>query len=109
VSDHPLGNICVVLYEPQDWINIAAVVRAMKNMGVPLLRLVRPVEYDPTEIERVAHDTRDVVARIRHFDTLDAALADCSSPRRRRDRSLSSWAARITGSRTMPSTARVSS
>jgi tRNA/rRNA methyltransferase/tRNA (cytidine32/uridine32-2'-O)-methyltransferase len=35
------------------------------------------VEYDPTRIERVAHDTRDVVAATRHFDTLDEALADC--------------------------------
>jgi len=70
-------NACVVLYEPQDPINVAAVVRAMKNMGVLDLRLVRPVEYDASRIELVAHDTRDVVQRIRHFDTLDAALAGC--------------------------------
>lgn len=67
----------MVLDEPQDPVNIAAVVRAMKNMGVHQLRLVRPAEYDPTRVERVAHDTRDIVARIRHFDALDDALADC--------------------------------
>ncbi len=77
MSDHSLANVCVVLHEPQDPVNIAAVVRAMKNMGVHALRLVRPVPYDPTRIEQVAHDTREVVARIRHFDSLDAALADC--------------------------------
>jgi TrmH family RNA methyltransferase len=72
-----LDNVCVVLYESQDPINIGLVVRAMKNMGVSQLRLVRPCDYDPNRIEQVAHQTRDVVARIRHFDTLDGALADC--------------------------------
>lgn len=73
---HP--NICVVLFEPQDPVNIAAVVRAMKNMGVGHLRLVNPVEYDASRIEGVAHDTREVVARIRHFRTLDDAIHDCA-------------------------------
>jgi TrmH family RNA methyltransferase len=72
-----LERVTIVLYEPQDPVNIAATVRAMKNMGVGDLRLVRPVAYDATRIEGIAHDTVDVVARIRHFDTLDAALADC--------------------------------
>ena len=72
-----LSNVCVVLYEPQDPINIAAVVRAMKNMGMADLRLVRPVDYDITRIELVAHDTRDVAQRIRHFTTLEEALSDC--------------------------------
>lgn len=77
MPDSLLDNICVVLDEPRDPVNIAAAVRAMKNMGVHNLRLVRPVEYDPSRVERVAHDTRDIVARIRHFDTLADALADC--------------------------------
>lgn len=72
-----LHGVVVVLYESQDQINIGAVVRAMKNMGVRDLRLVRPCSYDQTRIEQVAHDTRDVVDRIRHFDSLDEALADC--------------------------------
>lgn len=75
VAFHP--NIRVVLFEPQDPVNIAAVVRAMKNMGVGHLCLVNPVAYDATRIEGVAHDTREVVARIRHFAALDDALADC--------------------------------
>jgi len=58
-------------------VNIAGVVRAMKNMGVQALSLVRPVEYDPSIIERIAHDTRDLVAGIQHFDQIDDALARC--------------------------------
>lgn len=77
MSDSLLSSVVVVLYESQDQINIGAVVRAMKNMGVANLRLVRPCPYDLTRIEQVAHDTRDVAERIRHFDTLDDALADC--------------------------------
>ena len=72
-----LDHVCVVLVEPQDPVNIAAVVRAMKNMGVRQLRLVNPVEYDPSRVERVAHDTRDIVSAVRHFSSLDDAIADC--------------------------------
>lgn len=77
MAETRLDNSCIVLFEPQDPVNIAAVVRAMKNMGVHALRLVNPVEYDPTRIEGVAHGTRDIVSAIRHFATLDEALADC--------------------------------
>lgn len=74
-----LSRVRVVLLEPQDPVNIAAVVRAMKNMGLSELRLVRPVDYDVTRIELVAHDTRDIAERIVHFDTLDEAISDCVS------------------------------
>lgn len=77
MSDSLLTAVTVVLYESQDPINIGAVIRAMKNMGVWDLRLIRPCHYDPNRIEQIAHDTRDVVERIRHFDTVDEALADC--------------------------------
>lgn len=72
-----LDQVRVVLYEPQKPVNIAATVRAMKNMGVGLLRLVRPVAYETNYIEMIAHNTRDIVARIEHHDTVDSALADC--------------------------------
>jgi TrmH family RNA methyltransferase len=77
VPESPLDAVRVVLHEPQDPVNIAAVVRAMKNMGVRALRLVRPASFDETQIERVAHHTRDVAGAIRRFDSLDDALADC--------------------------------
>jgi tRNA/rRNA methyltransferase len=69
--------IVVVLYEPQDLVNIAHVVRAMKNFGLKDLRLVSPREYDPHRVEGIAHQTHDVVSRVALFDGLDAALADC--------------------------------
>jgi len=72
-----LDQVVIVLNEPQDPINIAATVRAMKNMGVRHLRLVNPVQYDPWRVEGVAHGTRDLVDQIKHFDSLQAALADC--------------------------------
>jgi tRNA/rRNA methyltransferase/tRNA (cytidine32/uridine32-2'-O)-methyltransferase len=78
MSESLLRAVTVVLYESQDPINIGGVVRSMKNMGVAELRLIRPCAYDPNRIEQVAHDTRDIVERIRHFDTIDEALADCA-------------------------------
>lgn len=72
-----LDAVRVVLHQPQDPINIAATVRAMKNMGVSHLRLVQPVEYDPWRVEGIAHDTGDIISRVRHFDDLHSALADC--------------------------------
>jgi len=69
--------IVLVLHEPQDLVNVAHVVRAMKNFGVRDLRLVEPREYDAYRVEGIAHQTRDVLARVRVFDTLGAALADC--------------------------------
>lgn len=77
MSESLLSAVTVVLYEPQDPINIGAVVRAMKNMGVSDLRLVRPCKYDFTRIEQIAHDTRDIAEKIRHFDDLESAIADC--------------------------------
>lgn len=70
-------RILVVLHEPQDLVNVAHVVRAMKNFGFSDLRLVNPREYDPYRIEGIAHQTHDVLARVQSFPDLDAALADC--------------------------------
>jgi tRNA/rRNA methyltransferase/tRNA (cytidine32/uridine32-2'-O)-methyltransferase len=72
-----LDRIAIVLYEPQDPVNIAATIRAMKNMGLSTLRLVRPCAYDPVRLEGIAHDTRDLIERIEHHDDFDAAVADC--------------------------------
>ena len=69
--------IIVVLHEPQDLVNIAHVVRAMKNFGFRDLRLVRPREYDAYRVEGIAHQTQDVLARVKGLADLDAALADC--------------------------------
>jgi TrmH family RNA methyltransferase len=77
MTESRLAAVKVVLYETQDPVNLGGVIRAMKNMGVLDLRLVRPVKYDETRLQQIAHDTRDIVARIQHFDSVDDALADC--------------------------------
>lgn len=89
MTESLLHRVRVVLFEPQDPVNIAAAVRAMKNMGVRDLVLVRPVEFTAYRIEGIAHDTYDIIERIRTVDSLDEALADCVhvvafSARRRR-------------------------
>jgi TrmH family RNA methyltransferase len=72
-----LSAVRVVLYEPQDPVNIAATIRAMKNMGCSDLYLVRSVEYDPWRLEGIAHDTGDIIERIRNCETIDEALEGC--------------------------------
>ncbi len=69
--------IVIVLHEPQDLVNIAHVVRGMKNFGLRDLRLVAPREYEAYRVEGIAHQTQDVLARVRTFTTLEEALADC--------------------------------
>ena len=77
MTDSLLGSVVIVLYEPQDPVNIAATIRAMKNMGVSRMRLVRPVEYEAVRLEGIAHGTMDLIDAIEHYDSFDAAVADC--------------------------------
>lgn len=70
-------SIVVVLDQPQDLVNIAHVVRGMKNFGFKDLRLVEPREYDAYRVEGIAHQTADVLARVRTFASLGEAIADC--------------------------------
>lgn len=70
-------SIIVVLDQPQDLVNIAHVVRGMKNFGFRDLRLVQPREYDAYRVEGIAHQTADVLARVRTFESLGEAIADC--------------------------------
>ncbi len=77
MTDSLLKSVVIVLYEPQDPVNIAATIRAMKNMGVSRMRLVRPVEYEAVRLEGIAHGTMDLIDVIEHHDSFDAAVADC--------------------------------
>ncbi len=77
MTESLLESVVVVLYEPLDPVNIGATVRAMKNMGVHRLRLIRPVAYDVQRLEGIAHGTMDVIQRIERFETFDEAVADC--------------------------------
>src|SRR5215212_1151587 len=75
-ASSPLDNIIVVLCRPQKLVNIAGAIRAMKNMGLLRLRLVLPAEYDPADIEGIAHRSADVLAATTLHTSLDDALAD---------------------------------
>jgi TrmH family RNA methyltransferase len=74
----PLDRFVVVLDRPQDPINVGAVVRAVKNMGLSRLRLVRPAPFEREELLRIAHHSEDLLDRIEVFDYLDDALADAT-------------------------------
>jgi TrmH family RNA methyltransferase len=76
MSTSLLDNVVVVLNEPQNLVNIAGVVRAMKNMGLSRLRLVQPAEFDAWRIGGIAHRSSDVVEQAQIFDSLPEALAD---------------------------------
>ncbi|WP_324716444.1 TrmH family RNA methyltransferase [Carboxydochorda subterranea] len=73
-----LDNVVVVLYQPEDLVNVASVVRLMTNFEVTGLRLVEPAAWDPWRIEAIAHGGQEVLAAARRFATLEEALADCS-------------------------------
>jgi TrmH family RNA methyltransferase len=75
-APNQLDNIVVVLCRPQKLVNIAGAIRAMKNMGLLRLRLVRPAEFDPGDIEGIAHRSADVLAATTLHASLDDALAD---------------------------------
>lgn len=77
MADSALARVRVVLFETQDLVNVAATVRAMKNMGLRRLHLVNAVPLDAWRIQGIAHDTADVLAETREHATLDEAIAGC--------------------------------
>lgn len=74
--DPRLDRVAVVLYEPQDDINIGNVIRASKNFGVTDIRLVRPAEGDVRRIAISAPKAGDLIESMQRFDSLEEALAD---------------------------------
>ena len=72
-----LANVVVVLYQPQDVVNIGGVIRVMSNFGLSRLRLVEPAEYDPYRLEGIAHQGGLVISKVEQYADLKSALADC--------------------------------
>jgi TrmH family RNA methyltransferase len=70
-------NIRIVLVEPSHPGNIGAVARAMKNMALEDLVLVRPKQFPHAEATARASGADDVLARARVVDSVAEALADC--------------------------------
>lgn len=75
-SSQDLRRVAIVLNEPKDPVNIGSVVRAMKNMSLSRLHLVRPDDFDRYRIQGVAHTGTDVIESARIFDSLSDAIAD---------------------------------
>ena len=74
----PPGPV-IVLVEPQLGENIGAAARAMANFGLSRLRLVKPRQAWPNEKARVmATGAGRILDEAELFDTLEAAIADCT-------------------------------
>lgn len=68
----------IVLVEPQSPGNIGMVCRAMKNMGLSQLRLVKGCDRFLPESLKFAVSARDLLEDARVFPDLASALADCT-------------------------------
>jgi TrmH family RNA methyltransferase len=71
------AEIRIVLVEPSHPGNIGAVARAMKNMDLTKLVLVRPREFPHPEATARAAGADSVLASARVVGTLAEAIADC--------------------------------
>ena len=72
-----MSSIRIVLVEPSHPGNIGAVARAMKNMALRELVLVKPKLFPHAEATARASGADDLLARAMVVDSLEAALAGC--------------------------------
>lgn len=72
------SNLVLILYQPQEIVNVAAVIRGMSNFGLPTLRLVTPAAWDPYRIAGIAHHTERIIETVEQYETLEAAMHDVS-------------------------------
>ncbi len=72
-----LQRIRIVLVETSHPGNIGGAARAMKNMGLADLALVRPGRFPDAEATARASGADDVLAAAQVYEDLDAALAGC--------------------------------
>ncbi len=70
-------NIRTVLVETTHPGNIGAAARALKNMGLTRLSLVRPAHFPHADATARASGADDLLARAAVHDSLEAAVADC--------------------------------
>ncbi len=68
----------IVLIDPSHPGNIGSVARAMKNMGLADLVLVRPRSFPHADAVALAAGADDVLAAARVTDTVDQAIRDCA-------------------------------
>lgn len=72
-----LENVRIVLVNTSHPGNIGGVARAMKNMGLSDLCLVKPRLFPHSDAEARASGAGDILAQAVVVDTLEDALADC--------------------------------
>jgi tRNA/rRNA methyltransferase len=72
------ANIAIVLVEPQSPGNIGMVCRAMKNMGLSRLRLVKGCDRFHPDALKFAVSAKDLLEQAELFPSLASALADCT-------------------------------
>jgi TrmH family RNA methyltransferase len=68
----------IVLIDPSHPGNIGSVARAMKNMAVTDLVLVRPRSFPHAESNALAAGADDILANARVVETVSEAVADCT-------------------------------
>ncbi|MFP3091488.1 TrmJ/YjtD family RNA methyltransferase [Treponema sp. TIM-1] len=73
-----LSDLIFILCRPSEPGNTGAVCRALKNMGLSRLRLVDPAPMDEGLVRSRAVHAGDVWEQAQVFDTLEAAVEDCS-------------------------------
>jgi TrmH family RNA methyltransferase len=72
------SNLVLILYQPQEIVNVAAVIRGMSNFGLTTLRLVTPAAWDPYRIAGIAHHTERIIESVEQYESLAAAMRDVS-------------------------------
>ena len=77
-ADDGLPNVRIVLVRPRGSANVGAAARAMKNMGVGELTLVRPAVRRFAAAEAMAVHARDLVRGARIVPTVAEAVGDCA-------------------------------
>jgi tRNA (cytidine32/uridine32-2'-O)-methyltransferase len=70
-------NLSIVLVETSHPGNVGAAARAMKNMGVTELTLVKPKEFPSEKAKARAVSAADVLENARVVNSVEEAIADC--------------------------------
>jgi len=71
-----LDNVQVVLVEPQVPGNVGSSARAIKNMGLSKLVVVKPWFKDHPQSRYMAHSSEDILDNARYVDSVSEAVAD---------------------------------
>src|SRR5206468_5669471 len=78
-SGRELAGPIVILVEPQLGENIGMAARAMGNFALTRLRIVKPRDGWPNVgAQRAAAGADHILDRAKLFDTVEAAVADCT-------------------------------